>query len=159
MVITSRHMLQISCLGWTQDCRSFVVHLLLQHHSLHGAATSVGRLDMSSPSVREGLQTLVQQLNQSLAEHQLFSQKSVFHNPRPQGHHLSFQERVNPGHLHVDRFQDVSCVTVHVISPGTVYPGLQQPWNFRHREKLLRDPRKSSLRANPEDLPPPPVGA
>jgi len=56
----------------------------------------------------------------------------------------------------VDRFQDVSCVTIQVISPGTVYPGLQQPWNFRHREKFLRDPRKRSLRANPEaPLPPP----
>jgi len=59
----------------------------------------------------------------------------------------------------VDRFQDVSCVTIQVISPGTVYPGLQQAWNFRHREKLLRDPRKKSLRANPEDLPPPPAEA
>jgi len=59
----------------------------------------------------------------------------------------------------VDRFQDVFCATVPVISPGTVYPGLQQPWNFRHREKLLRDPRKRSLRANPEVSLPPPAWA
>jgi len=39
-----------------------------------------------------------------LSQHQLFSQKSVLHNPRPQGHHLSFEERVNPGHLPVNRF-------------------------------------------------------
>ena len=31
-----------------------------------------------------------------------------------------FKGRVNPGHLHVDRFQDVSCVTIQVISPETV---------------------------------------
>jgi len=33
------------------------------------------------------------------------------------------------------------------------------PWSFRQREKLLRAPRKRSLRANPEDLPPPPAEA
>ena len=76
--------------------------------------------------------------------------------PQAQGRHLSFQERVNPGLLHVDRFLDVSCVTVSVTLPETVYPGLQQPWSFRCREKLLRDPRRRLLRVNPEvPLPPP----
>jgi len=37
--------------GLDQGYRSSVVHLPLQQHPLHGAAISVGRLDMSSPSV------------------------------------------------------------------------------------------------------------
>jgi len=126
------------------------------HNPLRDAASAVERPDMSVLSVRGALQTIDYHLHQRHQKHHTPSKDPVIHNRRPRGHHLSFKDPVNLGHLHVDRFQGVSCIIVPVISPETVYPSLLQQRNFSHRKKRSGNPWRRSLRANPE-IPLPPM--